>query len=325
MHRDLQKLLASAEGQSQKVVAVFIDVRGFSSWTAESTEVADYLKSAYNRILTKHFDDAGFFKLTGDGMMLIYPFNNVSTLQATVRATVGKSIALVKAFPTLTKDDRMINFPVPARLGVGLARGSATVLTSDSKTLDYTGRPLNLAARLMDLARPFGVVFDDSFGIEELATATRKKFAHADVYVNGIAEESSMRVYYLPDWTTIAEYRMLPISAPIRMADATNALTLAELKDRGSFLERLEREPAQPTAGATILVEYPAVRDDGTKTDLVWTLNRQAVIERKLNKWYAKVDYNEIAKKIEARRCQDDWMVRTTLEYLVRPTAVKAE
>jgi class 3 adenylate cyclase len=322
MHRDLQKLLASAEGQSQKVVAVFIDVRGFSSWTAESTEVADYLKSAYNRILTKHFDDAGFFKLTGDGMMLIYPFNDVSTLQSTLRATIEKSIELVKAFPTLTKDDRMINFQVPTRLGVGLARGSATVLASDGKTLDYTGRTLNLAARLMDLARPFGVVFDDSFGIEELTTAVRKKFAHADVYVNGIAEESSIRVYYLPGWTTIAEHRKLPISAPIMMADVTKKLTLKALKDRGSFLEELEGEPAQPTAGATLIVEYPAVRDDGTETGLLWTLDRQAVIERKLNTWYAKIDYDEIAKKVEARRCQDDWTVRTTLEYLVRPTVV---
>jgi hypothetical protein len=322
MHRNLQKLLASAEGQSQKVVAVFIDVRGFSSWTAESTEVADYLKSAYNRILTKHFDDAGFFKLTGDGMMLIYPFNDVSTLQSTVRATVRKSIALVKEFPTLTNDDRMINFSVPTRLGVGLARGSATVIASDDKTLDYTGRPLNLAARLMDLARPLGVVFDDSFGIEELTMAVRKKFAHADVYVNGIAEENSIGVYYLPDWTTIAEYRKLPISAPIKMADDTRTLKFKALKDRGKFLERLEREPAQPTAGATLLVEYPAVRDDGTKTDLVWTMTRQAVIDRKQNRWYAKVDYREIAKKMEARRCQDEWTVRTTLEYLVRPTAV---
>lgn len=323
MHRDLQKLLASAEGQSQKVVAVFIDVRGFSSWNAESTEVADYLKSAYNRILTKHFDDAGFFKLTGDGMMLIYPFKDVSTLQSTVRATVAKSIALVKAFPTLTKDDRMINFPVPTRLGIGLARGSATVLKSDSKTLDYTGRPLNLAARLMDLARPFGVVFDDSFGVEELTTAVRKKFEHADVYVNGIAEESSIRVYYLPDWTTIGEHRKLPISAPIIMADATQKLTLKRLKDRGgSFLEPLEQTPAQPTAGATVIVEHPDVRDDGTKTDLVGTLTAKAPIERKLNTWYARVDYSEIAETVEAQRCQDDWTVRTTLEYLVRPTAM---
>ena len=66
---------------------------------------------------------------------------------------------LVEAFGQITANDFMINFPVPQRLGVGVARGTATRLASGGQVLDYTGRCLNLAARLMDKARPYGVVF----------------------------------------------------------------------------------------------------------------------------------------------------------------------
>jgi hypothetical protein len=166
------------------------------------------------------------------------------------------------------------------------------------------------------------VVFDDSFGIEELTAAARNRFSHADVYVNGIAEEKSIGVYYLADWTHISEHRRLPISAPIRMAQATRTSTLQVLKERGDFLEPLEWQPAQPDAGATIVVEYPTVRDDGTQGNLLWTLTRKVKFTRQLNRWYASVNYKQIAKKLEADRCKDDWPVRTTAEYLVRPTAV---
>jgi len=56
----------------------------------------------------------------------------------------------------------MLNFETPRR-SVLYRAGPATKLVSQDRTLDYSGRPLNLAARLMDFARPSGVVLDGQF------------------------------------------------------------------------------------------------------------------------------------------------------------------
>jgi class 3 adenylate cyclase len=66
MHRDLKELLRTAEGESHRVVVVFLDVRGFSTFAkvAESSDSAEFLKSIYLKILEEYFEDASFFKPT---------------------------------------------------------------------------------------------------------------------------------------------------------------------------------------------------------------------------------------------------------------------
>jgi class 3 adenylate cyclase len=166
MHRQLKELLVKAVGVSEFVVAINLDVRGFSSFAklAESSEAALFLKRVYLRILDEFFADASFFKPTGDGLLIIMSYTE-DTLQKVMKESVESALRAVEQFPSLCVDDPMINFTVPTKLGAGMARGAATRLTSQEKILDYSGRPLNLASRLMDLARPKGVVFDNSFGI----------------------------------------------------------------------------------------------------------------------------------------------------------------
>ena len=50
----------------------------------------------------------------------------------------------------------MITFELPPDIGIGVARGSATRISTQDGILDYSGRPLNLAARLVNFARPRG-------------------------------------------------------------------------------------------------------------------------------------------------------------------------
>ena len=142
MHRELQKLLATAEGQSQFVVAIFLDVRGFSSFAkiAESSESALFLKSAYLTILSEYFPAADFFKPTGDGLLVIRRFQS-ETLKAIVQDSIAESVRLVTDFPDICRNDPMVNFDVPGGLGIGVARGAATALVSQDQTLDYSGRP----------------------------------------------------------------------------------------------------------------------------------------------------------------------------------------
>jgi len=63
----------------------------------------------------------------------------------------------------------MTNFPTPDKIGIGITRGSVCCIMSGSKILDYSGRNLNLASRLMEMARPSGIVFDESFGLDLLS------------------------------------------------------------------------------------------------------------------------------------------------------------
>src|SRR4051794_25751906 len=102
MHRLLKDLLPAARGESQLVVAVFLDVRGFSSFAgiAESAEAALFLKSVYLRILNEYFPDASFFKPTGDGLMLLSDYEE-SDLGDTVNQVVATSLSLVEDFPNL--------------------------------------------------------------------------------------------------------------------------------------------------------------------------------------------------------------------------------
>ena len=57
---------------------------------------------------------------------------------------------------------------------IGISRGTVCRLVSKGKTLDYSGRVVNLASRLMDDARPSGVVFDASVGIDLLSEEQAK-------------------------------------------------------------------------------------------------------------------------------------------------------
>jgi hypothetical protein len=57
MHTEFRKLLDDATGVSEFVLAVNIDIRGFSSFSmrVESPETAIYLKRVYTRIIEDYF------------------------------------------------------------------------------------------------------------------------------------------------------------------------------------------------------------------------------------------------------------------------------
>ncbi len=216
MYRQFKQLLPEARGVSQFIVGMNIDVRRFSEFAlrVESAEAIVFLKSIYAKILGEYFQDAPFFKPTGDGLLIVLPYAP-ETLHQTVGAAVERALALVEDFPRLTEGDPMVNFPVPEDLGIGMARGAASGLVAGDEVLDYSGRVLNLASRLMDLARPAGVVLDSSVGVELLPEELASRFARGDVTIRGIAEAAPLPIFYTPDRTE------LPAGpAALRRADA---------------------------------------------------------------------------------------------------------
>ncbi len=252
MHRSIRKLLPAAVGESQLVIAANVDVRGFTrfSETQDSVLALLYIRKIYERILSDYFKDAAFFKLTGDGLLLVFPWTD-KTLKNVVRSVVADSLRLVVEFPDLLAKDPAIEFKVPSEVGIGLARGAASRLRSHSKTLDYSGRPLNVASRLMDLARPGGVVTDGNFGLSLLRKPAREKFQANDVYVPGLAEREPMTVYATSGYTKIPPKAQQPIVSS-DWERIRETMEVRGLRDRGPIftymLPSLPIDPAEVSA-----------------------------------------------------------------------------
>jgi class 3 adenylate cyclase len=193
VHDDLRELMRDATGESQFVLALNVDIRGFSSFFTDSSQAAAYLSSAYTVMLDRYFPDLPFFQLTGDGMLVVRPYTR-ATLDEVVFGTVDLALALERDFSGLTDEDPLINYATPDHVGIGLSRGTATRLLSRGRTLDYSGRPLNLASRLMDLARPRGVVVDDSMFSGLDSSRYDGVLVSDSVFVQGLADRVPMRI-----------------------------------------------------------------------------------------------------------------------------------
>jgi hypothetical protein len=143
----------------------------------------------------------------------------------------------------------MVNFDVPVSIGIGLARGPATRLESEGKILDYSGNTLNLGARLMDLARPKGIVVDSSVGKKLLERAVGKAFLETDVYLQGVAETEPVTVYYDAKFTQIPEVNRHPFN--MKLVTETHDTSLKRTrrvfkKGMTQFRFPLDNVPAYP-------------------------------------------------------------------------------
>jgi class 3 adenylate cyclase len=318
MHRELKDLLASADGHSQRVIVVFLDIRGFSSFArvAESSDAADFLKSVYVKILDSYFKEPDFFKLTGDGLMIIRRFDD-SSLKETVKKVVEDSLRLVNDFDGICADDDMINFEVPGGLGIGIARGAATALVSQDKILDYSGRPLNLAARLMDLARPHGVIFDRTLKYSMLPKDLQDKFVEQEVFVRGIADNEPVIAYHTKG-VEVPETNLAPLDGFDEFVEPVDSRPLREWDEVGTFSTPLSHKPARADA-LRVQIMYPKARKNGSKhPTLRWTLEREAQLVTRRGKTMARVDYRPIVKEMKADGAKPSWSVSVQIEYPVR-------
>jgi class 3 adenylate cyclase len=221
---------------------------------SESSEAALFLRSVYIRVLDEYFPEATFFKPTGDGLLIILDYDD-DNLQKVVRTAVQASIRLVDNFPEITAGDPMVNFDTPDEIGIGIARGAATSLISGRKTLDYSGRPLNMAARLMDVARPSGVVFSANLGYDLLDEDTSKQFEEDEAYVKGLAEEVPTKVYYLRGRTVIPEPNRHPLKRQKRKTEPLEKLLSEKHRSAGYFaISSAPNHPTRKTYRYTLVI-----------------------------------------------------------------------
>lgn len=195
--KTLRDQLENATGELEHVVAVNLDVRGFSSFCEKNeANVVVFIREAYKRLIDRYFLQAPYIKPTGDGLLIVIPCTR-EILEKVANQTLHVCLEAHEAFASLCADDPMINFRVPQKIGIGLSRGTVSRIKANGGTLDYSGRALNLASRLMDIARPNGIVFDAEYlrGLA-LPSDLKKTFSKARVWLWRIAESEPVEVYY---------------------------------------------------------------------------------------------------------------------------------
>lgn len=230
LHKDFRKYLENATGIPEHIIAINLDIRAFTPFcqSVDSLDVATYIKKIYMKIIDDYFSYASFYKPTGDGLLIIIHYTE-EKLRDMINKTIVSCLNILKKFSLLCEDEPMINYPTPEKIGIGLCRGSASCILSNEKILDYSGRVLNLASRLMDVARPSGIVFDSSFGIELLEDDKKEQFSKDEIYVKGIAEDTPIGIHYLNNYVIVSEIFKKPIREPI-WEIITEKHTFAEFK-----------------------------------------------------------------------------------------------
>jgi len=212
MYKTFKENLPKAQGRSEFVIAVNADIRGFSAFSRinESPNIAIFIKRFYLQMINSYFTNANFVKPTGDGLLMTFPYdeNNLLEVSETVLTSCFKCL---QEFPTFSQSDPMINFAVPHQLGIGVARGTACCLYAGKRILDYSGHLLNLCSRLMELARPSGIVIDSSYKKEIIPDSLKELFSEQDVYLRSIAEDKAATVLYLKDYVNIPDFYLKPL------------------------------------------------------------------------------------------------------------------
>ena len=301
---------------SEFPIALNVDIRGFSKWSGDSAESGLFIKKVYIRLIDEFFQEASFYKATGDGLLVIFPIDE-SNPKAAVRATVKVALDIVRKFPNLTKGDPMVNFPTPTAVGVGLARGPASRLISGRKTLDYSGSTLNLASRLMDLARPKGVVIDGNFGFDLLTPSLKKRFESERVFLNGVAPSRGRDVYFTSEWTEIPDSAMKPIDGT-KWGTGLWESTRRDMEETvGSFLIPLDSLPKDPEE-IHCFIKHDAPTQDGGRheTRYVSMDLGDFEFEETAQGPMLKIDMDEVHAGLEELRGGPDFPVEIRVEFV---------
>ena len=323
MYKEFLKLLEKATGRSDHVIAINLDIRGFTPFCQEvdSLNVSTYIKKIYGKIITGYFKNASFYKPTGDGLIIIVPFTE-ETLEQVANLTINSCLNLLQNFGSLCNDEPMINFPTPEKIGIGLSRGSACCIISEDedKVLDYSGRILNLASRLMDLARPSGIVLDESFGVNLLPEQTKELFSEETVYVRGVAEETPIKIYYTKKYTLIPESYKQPLREPKWKKDDYEYTfgTLKEVTTEAFELE-LSRKPLDAKR-ISVLFSYdnPKAPDELRFIYELSIDDKDFKYRRIGNNYSILIQIQDIIKKIEKTGVSDDIIVKIEIMYPVK-------
>lgn len=315
----LRYALFEAQGISQFVIIVFVDVRGFSRFSKshESPDVAMFLKRFYMELMDKYFQGASFFKPTGDGLLITFPYND-KTLLEVGKHVIEAIMQCLNEFPSMLQGDPMINFPVPENIGFGVARGTACCLYSGKTIIDYSGHLLNLAARLTELARPSGVVIDGGFKRDILPHDYRDRFEDAEIFILSLAENEPIPVFILKDSVKLPKHALQPIEEK-RWMTHHRTFKVSELLKLGQYFRIELPFKANKQEPIKVSFEYPMMRKGrvvegystiGTLKDIVYKI----VFEH--NETCIVIDFYAVYDVLKKRKVPRTRSVKFKIDYV---------
>lgn len=294
-----------------------LDVRGFSDWSLEvdSAQTALYIKKLYAKLIDVYFESASCIKPTGDGLLVVEAFQEDALIEVASR-TIKNARRIVESFGSICSDEPMINFQVPSKVGIGIARGTASCLRTESRVLDYSGRVLNLASRLMDLARPQGLVVDEGFGLEHLEAELKDGFERHDVYLKGVSPNAPIGVCCWPPGVDIPAIHRNPLDEE-RWEHAELRTTRQKMEDADSRLYRFYLDPP-PVPGTDVECEVahqgltPGKRKaQGRMTRFPFPVTEGEVGGAKV----ARIDQKALARRLKSKGVGPTWEIEIRISY----------
>ena len=230
-----------------RVAACFADIRGFTNLVEQAQHkgrriatglLGDFFSIFPKAVLREAWDldhdgrggDAfqkavrehifpSFWKRLGDGMLILWDFNTVADeqLKSGVKLAILEILGFVQEYfykLVEERNDKLLPFDkLNVDLGIGLASGEAWKLDYGiGGQTDYVGSPLNLAARLQDLARPNGICIHAEFAptyLIERRGAGEGQIKH--LKVRGVEDK------LIPVW--LSDNRTLWVRRPRRPCD----------------------------------------------------------------------------------------------------------
>jgi len=280
-----------------------------------------YLAKLYPVLIDRWFKRRWFFKPTGDGLMLVRPFKE-KELGALATETLASCLEIVDEFGALCAGQPLLNFDLPSEVGVGLAQGAASRLVSKGKVLDYSGAILNRASRLMDLARPRGIVFDAGLAPGLLDADLQKKFDAAEVYLRGVSPKDPLPVFFLKGTTEIPAVNLSPIGETQWGKPIVERMTLRQMENFATSW-RYYRFPNPPIDLEKVkcTVSHPALNNrgqkmgDGSITEQEWAKTTSFKIEEHPDGAIANINIHAIAQHLRDKGIKGPWDVTIRIDY----------
>lgn len=316
MHRLFRERLDDATGTSEYVVALNVDVRGFSEFNRAvgDADTAQYIRKLYMRLVDDYFSTASFFKPTGDGLLVTLPYTE-ATLESTARFAVETSLRIVEDFGTLLAGDPMITFDIPQNVGIGVARGSTMCLRSGETVLDYSGRVLNMASRLMGIARPAGVVIEESFRLDLLEEDVATRFKREDgIFLPGVAEVEPVSVYVTSDLTEVPPAARHPIRE-YEWGEFVDQSTMVQLEQRPAFWWYRNLGPISDERQISVKTYYPLATASGRRGKGSGWLNVAHDFIVDAGEPGVRVNTKKMAEELRGRNVKENWPLRIVVRY----------
>jgi len=256
----------------------------------------------------------------GDGLFITINYDE-ENLEVLANEIVDSCIKLVENFEEILIDDPMITYDVPARIGIGLTRGSACCIYKNDNIIDYSGKTLNHSARLMDKARPYGIVCDCKEFDKILALEIRDQFTEDEVCLRGISEEVPIKILTLKDKVKISEKDREPINEPKWHVEEFDIPYSTVKRWKKVFRYQLEKKPMSSNE-MFLTIKRPkyinGVEDLYTSSYTVYTDTDEDFnyVEEGINRFITLITV-ELRKNLEEEKLKDDDIIIFNLNYKI--------